>query len=352
MDLNSSVIAAATATKVSSAHPRDWQSSSFRNDEGKIVYYLEAPAHGPQVGTVVLLPGYGNSSNNYYDTIRNFQERGYAVKGLDWIGQGLSDRENEIDVTDANDRLMNRHLQDLEKFMKTVVLKEGAGPLMMVGHSMGGQIGMKYLKAHPGVFDQAVFGAPLIDLNTAILPRGVFKGIVSALNALGLGDKSLPDFRNLLNRFAATSDNIRDLTTKHPDQLTLTEEGQLRIEQLMKPVQIDLPTWGWIKRTYPDLDQMKNKSYFADIQTPVLFLAGGRDELVSNTAIHFAAKNLPHGQALDLPLATHSIWTESPQNMDKLWQAIDAFRLRPHVPVAPPESPAPVRVPDFAMAAA
>ncbi len=333
-------------------YPSGVKSGSFRNDEGRDIYYYRAAPVGEMKGRVVFTPGYGDSVNYHYDAVRKWQERGFEVFAMDWVGQGLSDRENPHHIQDPNDRLMNRHMLDLQKFVKDVVPQDGTRPLLLATHSMGGHIGMLHLKTFPNTFDGAVMAAPLLDLNTSVLPRPVFKGIVSALNSLGLDDNSLPNWRGLLNRVKATSNNIEELTSRNPENLTLTEQGQLRMRELLKGVEIGLPTWGFLRRIYPSLDQMRKDDYFDSIRTPVLLVAAGRDELIENNSIRFAAKELPKGHLLELPTSAHGVWNDSEKNKDTLWKAIDQFvekglnapqkRPAPAVPAPPTWTTSPV----------
>jgi lysophospholipase len=346
----------ASAFNLVRLYPQGWQSGSFRNDENRNIYYAKASAQTAKIGTVIFTTGYGDSVNFHYDAIRNFQSRGYDVYAMDWIGQGLSDRENPDNLKDSNDRLMARHVLDLHKFATEIVPKDGK-PLHLATHSMGGHVGMLYLKHFPETFDRAIMAAPLLDLNTSFLPRSTFKGIVHAANALGLGDNPLPNWRSLLNRASAASDNMNELTN-HPDQLTLSQETSERVRQLLKPVEVDLPSWLWIKRVYSSLDNMRDPSFFKDIKTPTLLISAGRDELVSNKAIEAAAHAMPYGQVLDLPTAVHGVWNSNLKNHDTLWKKIDSFietnpsqvapqnlsSLRPgwsHPPSAPASTPSP-----------
>ena len=331
----------ASAFNLVRLYPKGWQSASFRNDEGRDIYYARANPIGQKVGTVVFTTGYGDSINFHYEAIRNWQERGYEVYAMDWIGQGLSDRENPADVTDSNDRLLTRHMNDLHKFATTVVPKQVDQPLLLASHSMGGNVGMLYLKHFPQTFDGAIFGAPMLDLNTSFLPRPVFKGLVKAATELGLGDKPLPNWRPLLDRISDASQNLRNLT-KTPEELTLSQAAQEKMRTLLKPVEIDLPTWNFIRRSYHAMDEMRQPDFYKDITTPVLLVAAGRDELVSNKAIKHAAGQLPHGHLLELQKSEHGVWNSNAESDTALWKGIDTFVTRdltqpPRVsPTAPP----------------
>jgi lysophospholipase len=329
---------------LASLYPRGWESGSFRNDEGRSIYYAKAAPLGPKAGTVVFTSGYGDSINFHYDAIHNWQRRGYEVYAMDWINQGLSDREHP-DVTDSNDRLLARHMRDLKTFVTNVVHRDPGMPLILSSHSMGGHIGMMFLKHYPGIFDGAVLAAPMLDVNTGYLPRPAAKIIAQAVTALGLGDFPIPDLRNLLTRIDNVSQNIRNLKSE-PEDLSLSQIAQNRIRDLFNPVNIDGPNWKFLKRAYPSLDKMRHEDYFSGIKTPVLLVLGGRDKLISNDAIRFAAEELPRGYLLELPDAGHGIWNDSDKNHAALWRRIDWFvKSDIHSPTVHKPVPMPLPVP-------
>ena len=332
-------------------YPKGWESGSFSNDEGRNIYYLKAAPLGPKAGTVVFTTGYGDSINFHYDAIHNWQTRGYEVYAMDWINQGLSDRENPNHINDSNDRLLTRHAQDLEKFVNDVVPKDTTRPLLLSSHSMGGHIAMIYMKNNPNKFDGAVLAAPMLDLNTSFLPRPILKAIATTLTALGLGNIPIPDWRPLLTRIKETSQNLRDLV-KTPEELSLSRASQEQVRALFKPIEIDLPNWKFIRRAYPSLDDMRSEDYFDDIKTPVLFVAAGKDELVSNDAIRFAAQQLPRGHLFELPDSAHGIWNDSDRNHTLLWNRIESFAetdIRNPAPIRRPAVPAVQPVPQEAL---
>ncbi len=309
-------------------YPTGLETGSFRNHENQNVYYSVASPIGAQKGTVVLTPGYGDSVNFHYATISKWQERGFKVYSMDWIGQGLSDRENPERTNESNDRLLTRHMTDMHKFMTEIVgPKDPSKPLILSTHSMGGNIGAQYMKHYPNTFDGAVLGAPMLDLNTSFLPRSAFKAIISGVAKLGFGDHALPNWRDTLNRVNAATDSIHKLV-KEPEQLSLSQEAQERMRVLLKPVEVDLPTWNFVRRAYHSMDEMRRTDYFDDIKTPTLLIAAGRDELVSNKAIKFAASELPHGHLLELPTAEHGVWNSNAVNDELLWKRIDTFLTR------------------------
>jgi pimeloyl-ACP methyl ester carboxylesterase len=172
------------------------------------------------------------------------------------------------------------------------------------------------------------------------------------MTALGLGDFPLPDLRNLLTRIDEVSHNIRNLRSE-PEQLSLSQVAQNRVRALFEPIEIDPPNWKFLRRAYPSLEEMSREDYYTDIETPVLLVMGGRDKLISNEAIRFAAQELPQGYLLELPDAGHGVWNDSDKNHASLWKRIEWFvgsnihnpdAHKPHIPVihpAPQEAPYP-----------
>lgn len=343
----------ASAFDIVRFYPKHWHTGAFLNDDHQKVFFGIIPPDGKSNAHYVYTTGYAGSINYDYKTISKLNALGGTVYAMDWINQGLSDRENPDDITDANSRQLTRNVSDLKKFIDLYVPKDGK-PVILVTHSMGGNINMQLLKEMGGTFDGAIMAAPMLDLNTSILPRPVFKNIVNAMNALGLGDKSLPDFRNLINRVKATTANIEDLTTKSPEKLSLSEQAQIRVRELLRPTDIDLPTWGGVKGFYPSMDKMRKPGYYRTISTPILLISGQNDELVSNEAIEHAADELPNGHHLHLTKTGHGIWT-TPNLADEQildWRIQHFLRNEIRRPITDlPVAPEPViPVPDPALA--
>ena len=114
----------------------------------------------PSKGTVVLLNGRTEFIEKYFEVVRDLLAKNYAVATLDWRGQGLSDR--------ALDNPHKGHVEDFDHFVSDlrqavvdVIEPNCPGPYRMLCHSMGGNIGMRYLGEHPDTFESAVFSAPM-----------------------------------------------------------------------------------------------------------------------------------------------------------------------------------------------
>lgn len=311
------------------AQPKGWQSDYFVNANQEMVFYARIPAtlaEGQNVrGTVVVTTGYNDSIYNFYDTIKEWQSRGFNVFAMDWASQGASQRDPDH-VNRPSSRPLDYHVRDLDQFIHTIVEPIAERPLILSTHSMGGAIGALYMKQHPDTFDQAVLGAPMLDLDTSILPRSWFKKIAEVASNIGLQNKSLPNWRDTLYKIQ----NFQ-WPGQEPQQAekSLSEIFDENARKGFKPYELELPTWGWVRSAYTAMDQIRAPNFFRSINTEILFVSAGHDELVDNRAVNKAASEAANGRLLHLPESQHGVWGYK-DGQSQLWSEID--RMIDHQP--------------------
>lgn len=110
-------------------------------------------------GTVFLLPGRTEYIEKYGPAATDFAERGYAMIAVDWRGQGIADRL----INDRTKGHVNRFLDyqlDFDTVLQAVEKLGLPRPWFILGHSMGGAIGLRRLMG-PHPFAAAAFSAPM-----------------------------------------------------------------------------------------------------------------------------------------------------------------------------------------------
>src|ERR671939_1906263 len=112
------------------------------------------PADDP-ARLVVLVHGYGEHIGRYAHVAEVLVARGSAVVGPDHIGHGRS----------AGERALVESFEPMVDDLRRVVQAErGDLPVVMVGHSMGGLIAIRYAPRHRADLAGLVLSGPAIGL--------------------------------------------------------------------------------------------------------------------------------------------------------------------------------------------
>ncbi len=117
-----------------------------------------------------LVHGLGEHCCRYENHVNYFVPKGYAIYGLDHLGHGKSDGEQEVierfsDYTDT-----------LSIYYKMVKGWQPGKPIFIMGHSMGGLITCYYLLDHQVEFKGAILSAPAIKVSDNISSTTITMG--------------------------------------------------------------------------------------------------------------------------------------------------------------------------------
>lgn len=281
--------------------PDGWKTGRFKNADGATIHYGHArPADGAARGTVVIGPGFAEFTEKYFETARCFLDQGYEVFALDWRGQGRSQRYLGDSLKPYN--LGYEHdMADLHQLVTEIIKPND--PLILVGHSMGGNIAARYLHDHPGIFSGAILTAPMFDINTGAVPYMLARMIASGGYYTGQDQRSIPGG---LNTHANLPDADHDNKSRDPVRRLVQTSW---IEQ-DSSLDIGDPTIGWIYHAFQSCYVLAQPGYLEEIRTPVLLAIAQEDRVVSVPALEAAAKRLPNVQILRLPGCQHEIWME------------------------------------------
>ena len=274
--------------------------------------------HTPNVrrkGSILLLGGRSEFLEKYSETIGKLNQKGFDVYSFDWCGQGLSSR-----------MLANRHkgfidnydvyLNDLLLFFDTIVKPQSIHPLVIVAHSMGGHIALRFLHDHPGAADMAVLTAPMIDIFRSNLFRWFIKQVVriavkagfSHAYAIGSGDYTDGKFKGN----PLTSDPVRFMDAinaikKNPD------------------LALGGVTYGWLSASLASIEILNQSGYAANITTPILMMSAGEDKIVSIKAQKKICASLPNCRIIEITGARHEIFKETDAVQWIVWREFERF---------------------------
>lgn len=315
--------------------PDGFKWGSFANAKGADIRYGSLKAEGESKGTVVMLTGFRESIEKYFETAEEMRARGFDVWIMDWRGQGGSERYLQDNPQKMHHEGYDEQIETLHQFTQTVVDKAPSGPLFMMAHSMGAHIGLRYLKEHEGVFDSAVLTAPMFDINTGTVPKPLARQMAKFAKAGNYLERYVPgggdwsEEKNVFEGNSKTGDENRfnaglDLVRGAPSLKT----GD--------------PTYGWVYHTFQSIDILGQEDYLRGIKTPILMQTSEHETVVDKQAQERAAGLLPNCRRVEVPGARHEIWQETDALRNSWFARVDAFMAERLSPAGPrPKKPDP-----------
>ena len=323
----------------------------FTNAQGaKVRFSFSPPPDLTAVkGHIVMLPGFKEPIEKYFEAMRDLHARGYAVWMMDWRGQGGSERYLPAHPHKAHHQGYEEQIETLHQFITHHVLpsKPADLPLHMVGHSMGGHLTLRYLHDHnqddadgnKGPITSAMLTAPMLDISTGAVPKPLARQMARFAKASGALDKFIPGGAGwrLPDPNAPVSADPKakkeQQTTSldlNPATSNLTSDfnriGVMAVWFTRKPdLAVGDPTYGWIYHTLNSVDVLNQEAYLKAIKTPILMEISGDERVVVKTASERAASLMPNCTRLDIPESKHEIWMERDDLRQRWLTAVDSF---------------------------
>ena len=268
-------------------------------------------------GTVCLVQGRTEFIEKYFETITDFQKRGFAVATFDWRGQGGSDRLIR-NRTLGYVRSFEDYWVDLRSFHANVLLPDCPGPFYLVGHSMGGLVSLIAGTRDRMMFDRIFVSAPMVGLDRQPLSFAGMAILSDTLSLLGMGrlpvgrpqdgvptEKSFPSnpLTSDLVRYMRTVDTWRE----RPDLL------------------IGRPTYRWAAAAMHAMAYAATDRFPQAIRVPVLILAAALDQVVSTAWTEQLGLRMRTGRHAVIPAARHELFMENDTVRGQVFAAFDAF---------------------------
>lgn len=268
-------------------------------------------------GTIILLTGRREFMEKYDETITELNQRGFDVYSLDWRGQGLSGRQlsnRHKSFVESYDR----YLEDLSLFMKQVIDTAPGLPLIMLAHSMGAHIGLRYIHDNPGIFERAVLTAAMIDISPVYAPRWLLRFSAWVAGRMGLekgytiGSEDYSASDKIFTGNRLTSDRERFMN----ECRAIAENPELALGGV---------TYGWLRATIDSIDILMKPDFAAGIDTSILMISAGEDVIVSNTAHKEICSRMPACLLKTISGSRHEILNETDAIRSSFWREFDRF---------------------------
>ncbi len=296
----------------------------------------ELPEKTAARGICVLLNGMTEFLEKYGEVAGELGARGFIVASLDWRSQGASERR----------RASNRasHVGSFEEYdtdlgallLQAVVPRQPAAPLpvIVLAHSMGAHILLRFLHENPRRFVCGVLVAPMLALDTGRYSPRVTKSVAAAFSLtrpstrLVFGSEDNDPLDIPFERNVVTSDRARFERTRS----FLKAQPYLRVFG---------PTFGWLRAAFRSIRRLARRGFAEAITTPLLVVGAGHDRVVKTEATREYVKRLANVRYVEIDAAEHEILMEKDAIRKRFWTEFDAFvneRLKAQTSSPPPNA--------------
>ena len=253
-------------------------------------------------GTVLIFPGRTEYVEKYGPAAKEFHARGFASLAVDWRGQGIADR--------LLDNPMVGHVGKFSDYQLDVAAVVAAAeelklpkPFYLLGHSMGGGIGLRALYEGLDVC-AASFSGPMWDIHFAPLMRQAAISLGCLAKTFGQSHRYPP---------LTTGDNIYVLTDPFEDNKLchdremwdfMVDHAKARPELM-----IGGPSLNWVSEALAECADLATKPAPA---VPAITFYGEQEQIVSKPAIEARMQGWENGKLYLYPRCQHEIMMETP----------------------------------------
>jgi len=238
----------------------------------------------------------------HQENIEALLSRDYCVWSLDWRGQGLSSRPLP-DPQKGHIDTFETFLTDFHGFIEDIVVPESGRPALMIGHSMGAHILMRYLHCYPDATERAVFVAPMTAINHWPAPESPLLATTESACRAGLSGQYGPGQQPWDTGHQGFWSNP---LTNDPVRYARMMEVYDRDPRL----KLGGPTYGWLRAAFRSMRRAREKRYLRRITTPSLLVSAGADTVVNPRTHLDIANTIPQCEFLRIHESKHEILHE------------------------------------------
>jgi lysophospholipase len=299
--------------------PSDGIFDYFSASDGAQIRYARFPCSKVLdiKGTVIFMPGRTEFIEKFLEDIRVFNELGFACAAMDLRGQGMSHRPHP-DRDKHYVRSFEPHIDDVKTLFDKVLTNKMPKPYILMGHSAGSHVILRFLHDHPGLASAAITVAPMVEILTKPVPTAFAAGLAWVMRHIGMGASYIMGH----GPFKDGRWGWRKKLT-HDDERFGDED--YFIHNRDKRLAVGGATYKWLGEALKSTSILNSPGYAEDINVPVLILQAGEDQIVDNDKQRAFADRLPQGRLVVIEGAMHEILKETDELRAQLWRAIGDF---------------------------
>ncbi len=250
-------------------------------------------------GTVFMFPGRTEYVEKYGRAAQDLIDRGFAVISIDWRGQGLADRLMEGRSTGHVGKFSDYQL-DVTALLDLAAAKDLPKPWFVIGHSMGGCIGLRAVYNDMPVA-AAAFTGPMWGIQISPLMRPIAWITSSASSYVGLGHRFAPGTGPAT--YVLDAPFAGNSLTTDPDMYLYMQVQMKNYPDLA----LGGPSMHWL------FEALKETNALARLPAPdlpcVTYL-GTDEQIVDNNPIYTRMQNWPKGRLEMIQGGQHEVLME------------------------------------------
>jgi len=275
-------------------------------------YGVSAPPVAPRA-QVLILPGYGESAEVWFETARDLNERGYSTWILERQGQGGSQRlALQRDVGHVSSFAPD--VTALKAMVKVVIRPNGRTPLILLTHGDSGLVALRALQEGLGV-DAAILSAPTLELSALPRPKAQLVPAAQWARRLQLGALRDPADKSWRRE---GPDGLGLGLTHDPRRGAVAKAWQLANPDL----RMGAPSLGWYAAYYDALDAVAGD--LKTVRTPISLLRADADVIAPASAQAQVCAALPACAQTRFPGARHALHLEADTYRDAWLTAVES----------------------------
>lgn len=266
-------------------------------------------------GTIVLMTGYSEFIEKYFETVSDLLAMGYAVVIPEWRAHGLSDgrgaEPSRLHLTD-----FDTNLRDLEDRWEKLVAPMPK-PHFGLAHSMGGQISLRAAHAHPDWFAALAQCAPMFGIPVPWHLRQLIRLIIFVQKLRGKMDVWMPG-QPIAQRPSPMNENRITHDKKRFDRGEALYASEPKL-------QVNGRSVAWVDSVVRIMPKTLKPAFLRQVTTP-LFIASAADEMLVDNAAHIKVlRHLPNGQGKTYAAARHELMMEKDATRTAFLADVEAF---------------------------
>jgi len=290
-----------------------FQFGTLQGAGGVPIHYAKREITEAQAA-LIIVDGRTEYADKYAELLYDLKDLPWSFYIYDHRGQGRSGRLLNDPQKGHVDSFSN-YVNDLKRFIKTIVKRNTQSPLFILAHSMGGTIAALYGMENPGILNGMIFCSPMLRINTMPFPGKIARLLAQGMTALGDGDLYVFGGRPY--------DPARDFAGNDLTHSAARFKLNKKILEQFPENQLGSPTFQWLTESFKGMAEARENA--GKLKTPVLIIQGDADTVVGRKAEKNFCSQLPNCTLVHCAEGRHELLMEKDAIRNTVLERIKQF---------------------------